>query len=321
MKKYKILILILGLSMIFFGCGKKTEKDPEDVVVEEDETVVVDEETPVEETEDDNSSSRDLYKKFDEVYYTKENSRELVELIDENISNVDEPTATGWINSLETKLNRELEIHMNELFQRDPDMELMNIEGTSRYFSEEKVDEIQNEELKNLVKELFATHYKLINVEGAFYPLVDYESLAGYNEYISQELGKYLEIKAMDSKEYPFSDGGRVISLEDLRNRIVETEKYLTDYQDGLRREEMVKEYRLKLRGYMEGLPNTPISDFEDGKIIPEVLEDFKKAAQLEDTTTGKILKNYVDDIENNDFVIDEEILRKADDYVNEAFK
>ncbi len=321
MKKYKILILILGLSMIFFGCGKKTEKDPEDVVVEEDETVVVDEETPVEETEDENSASRELDKKFDELYNTKENTLELVEFIDENISNVDEPTATGWINSLETELNRELEIHMNELFQRDPDMELMNIEGTSRYFSEEKVDEIQNEELKNLVKELFATHYKLINVEGAFYPLVDYESLAGYNEYISQELGKYLEIKAMDSEAYPFSDGGRVISLEDLRNRIVETEKYLTDYQDGLRREEMVKEYRLKLRGYMEGLPNTPISDFEDGKIIPEVLEDFKKAAQLEDTTTGKILKNYVDDIENNDFVIDEEILRKADDYVNEAFK
>ncbi len=123
----------------------------------------------------------------------------------------------------------------------------------------------------------------------------------------------------MDSENQPFSDGGRVISIEELQSRIIEIEKYLKQYPEGPRNEELIEDYSNKLSGYMGGLPNTPIFNSEDSKINPEVLESFEKTSQMEDLTTGRILKEYLEEIENKNFIIDQELLSQVEHYVEKA--
>lgn len=322
MKKLKLLFLILlSFSVVIVACNKVEEKPSEEPkeeveVVEEEPSVGEEgEKEPVVEDE----GAKHLTAEFDGLYTSDDKTLELVKFIEENINQVDETTGTSWMARLEEKLISELESKVDKLFEVDNNMELMEIDGTNKYFTVEKVEEIQNEELKNLVKEYFETYHRLINVEGNFYPIIDYKKLSYQNEYIDEELGRYFEIMAKDSEEAPFSDGGRIISVEDLKNRIIERETYLNNYPDSIRRETIVLDYTNKLRGYMGGLPNTPIYDYDTSIIQPEIMESFEETATLENLVTGKILKKYVEDIKNNDLLIDTDVLDKVERYVQEA--
>lgn len=325
MENYSKVSLLLVSILLFgiVGCESNNTTTPEEipeVTIEETEEVEsVDEEVLTENDEEITDESKDLDSKFNSLLASERVSTELVNFIDENISDLKEEDATNWIDKLEQKLDSDTEKRMNKIFELDTNNELLEIDGASPYLSEEKIDLIKNDELKNEVQENFNTFYKFVNVEGGFYPIVDYKKLSKYNEYISEELSDYINILSIDSEMKYFSDGARVITIEDLKNRILETETYLSNYSNGIREEKMTNEYEIKLRGYMAGLPNTPIYNFEDNKILTDIMDSFQETAALQNLATGQILAKYIEDIENNDFIIDEEILSKVDSYVAES--
>lgn len=308
MKKYKFtLLLILSFVLIFSACNQKEEK----ITTEPEKEVEV-----IEEPKEDDG---ELSKEFDAIYSNDDITLNLVKFVEENINKVQRKTGTDWLLKLEDRLLVEREGVMNSIFEKDEEGKLLEIDGTSRYFTEEKVEDIDHPQLKELVENTLNSYYRLINLEGNFYPILDYKKLSKHNEFIDEDLGKFFEIKAMDSENQPFSDGGRVISIEDLQIRIIEIEKYLKQYPEGPRNEELIEDYSNKLSGYMRGLPNTPIYSFEDSKINPEVLESFEETSQIEDLITGRILKEYLEEIKNKDFVIDQELLSRVEHYVEKA--
>lgn len=311
-----LLLMLLAFSVVIVACNKVEEKPAEKP---EEEVEVVENEQQI--PENKNEEEKNLTAQFDELYNSDDKTMELVKFIEENINQVNKVTGTNWMSKLEEKLISQLESRVDKLFEVDQNMELMDIDGTNKYFTVEKVDKIQNEELKNLVKEYFETYHRLINVEGAFYPIIDYKKLSHQNDYIDDELGRYFEIMAIDSEQAPFSDGGRIISIGDLKNRIIERETYLTNYPNSVKRETVVQDYENQLRGYMGGLPNTPIYNYDTSVIEPEIMESFEETATLENLITGQILKKYVEDIKNNDLIIDTDVLDKVERYVQEALE
>ena len=235
----------------------------------------------------------------------------LIKFIDENIEKVSKEDADEMINILDMSLETNREIYADRLFELDKDNELIDIDGEEVYFKPTSIEEIKDEKLRVEVDYLYKNMYKLTNIEGAFYPIIDYKAFKKYDDYINDEGKDYIDIRSIDSEDRTMSDGGINISFDELLNRILKTEEFLEKYPNSNRKTEMLYEYDYKINAYINGLPNTPIMDYESNKITEEVLNSYRAAIE-KDNYFASIIEEHLKNIEANDNIIDDDITTKA---------
>ncbi|WP_333657064.1 hypothetical protein [Tissierella praeacuta] len=311
MKKYKnmVIIFILILSVVTLSSCKK--KDPiKDLTKEPTESI--------ENSGEDGKDREKIMEDFDSTLKNKDLDK-IVSFIDENIGKLSQIEGDKMVSELENILSKSLDSMTDSILEIDTNGELIKIGGTEFFFPEDKIKDIQDENLRNLVTKLINSKYKLVNIEGNYYPLVDYEKMKEYNDYISDEMKEYIAIKAMDSNEPVAIDAGLKISYDELASRIIQTEKYIQRYSQGQRHEEMLGSYKNKLVIYLGGLDNTPICDPQSKKIYDEVLESYRKTSKTKDSTTAFIINKYIGVIEENKLIVNKVVEDKIVSLVNEA--
>lgn len=252
----------------------------------------------------------------------------LVKFIDENIDKVKIENATEMIKELEEVQEGYIERYTEKLFMEEHQMELLTLSEVQHseakiedylFFDNSKIEEIKNGNLKELVNNIMEGKYKLINMEGAFYPIIDYEALKIYNDNISDEMKEYIDLKSMDSNMPTILDAGLVISFDQLAERLVKTENYILKYPNSIKYEETLRLYGVYLKFYLEGSSNTPIYDYESKKIKDEVLSSYKKVRNMDETVTSKVVSKYIDIIGENQNIIDENVLSRVTEVHSEA--
>ena len=300
MKKYKnmVIIFILILSVVTLSSCKK--KDPiKDLTKEPTESI--------ENSGEDEKDREKIMEDFDSTLKNKDLNK-IVSFIDENIGKLSQIEGDKMVSELENILSKSLDSMTDSILEIDTNGELIKIGGTEFFFPEDKIKDIQDENLRNLVTKLINNKYKLVNIEGNYYPLVDYEKMK-----------EYIAIKAMDSNEPVAIDAGLKISYDELASRIIQTEKYIQRYSQGQRHEEMLGSYKNKLVIYLGGLDNTPICDPQSKKIYDEVLESYRKTSKTKDSTTAFIINKYIGVIEENKLIVNKVVEDKIVSLVNEA--
>lgn len=304
-----ILLIMVVLLIALSGCKKKpVTQEP----VKE----------PTESAEDigqEEVNKEEIMKDFNNLVESKKEPDIIVSFIDKEIAKLTIIEGDQMISQLERSLEKSLESLTDNIFKLDSEGELINLGGSELFFPKDKVKDIKNDELRKEIEKALDSKYKLINLEGAFYPIIDYEKLKEYNKNISPELKDYLAVKAMDSNMPVAIDGGLYISFDELGQRILKAEDYLQKYSGGQRQEEMLRNYRDKLEMYLLGMSNSPISDFETGEIYDEVLESYKKTSNTKDKVTAYIVRKYLNTIEENKYIIDESITKNILSLVNES--
>lgn len=310
-KSIRIPLIALALVLVFTmaSCKKKTI---------EDDVVVKPVEKPVEKVEDEEKVS--IMKEFDSLVSNNKNAPDkIIAFIDENIKKLSQLEGDKMIDALEKSLELNIESVTDIMLDLDKDGELLKLSGSEFNFPEEKVTEIKNKKLKEEVSQALKNMYKLINVEGQLQPIIDYNKLKTYNNEITDEWKSYLAIRAMDSDNVPFVDGGIRISFDNLADRIIKTEQYLNNYIDSSRQEEMLYLYENKLTAYMKGFPNTPISDPKTGRIYDNVMQSYDQTSKIEGFITPTIIYHYMEAIIDNKGIIDNGINKIAEDLIAEA--
>ena len=317
MKKKLLVIYILLLIMIlaFTGCvGDNEDKLPDKDPIEKP--------TDVEEPKDNEDTASEIHKKTIEEFRVIEEKSPtpdvLIKFIDENIEKVSTSVADEMIDTLEMSLEKNKTMYEDRIFELDKENELIEIDGMERDFRESSIDKIKDEKLKVEVTYLYSNMYKLTNVEGSFYPIIDYDKLKVYDKYLSDEWKDYINIRSLETDDRSMSDGGLTISFEELANRIFKTEEYLKSYPNAKRRKEILQEYEFKINAYLSGLPNTPIEDYETKEINKEVLESYKATAE-KDYEISKIVTEYLTIIEENNNIMDNEVFLKSYELVKKA--
>ena len=311
MKKLKfapIVLIILGLFIILSGCSKKKpiEKEPVKEPVEN-----------VEDVDKEEINKDKVMKEFDDIA-VKSDINKMVLFIDGKISKLSTIEGDKMISDLEKNLNKGLDSAKDKLSKLDISGELIQI-SNELFFPEDKIKDIKDDKLRTEVEMLFNNKYKLLNLEGEYYPVVDYEKLKKYNDNISPELKDYIAIKALDSNNPVAIDGGLYITHNDLSDRILKIEEFLQKYSGGQRYEEMLKQYRNKLSIYMTGIPNTPIADRDTNKINDDVLNSYKKTSETKDSVTAFIMRKYINSIKENEYIINDIVEGNALSLINES--
>lgn len=309
MKKLYIplIVLTLVLGLLLSGCNKKEEVDPPVV-------------TPPIENPNDDVVEETVLEEFAEVL-DKEDTDKIISFIDSNLDKLSELEGDIVIDGLERKLQNNIEATTDKIMELDKDNELLAIDGEKASFLEESISKIKNEELKTEVQKAYNNMYKLVNLEGQFYPIIDYSKLEKYNEYLTDEWIDYLAIMAMDSEDLPLADGALRISFDELAKRLFVTENYLNSYVEGQRQKEMLELYENKINVYLKGAPNTPIADRDTNIIAAEVLESYGETANVENYMTSHIIFKYLEFIKENKNVIDDHVLDEADRLIEEVME
>ncbi len=314
MKRLYLILLALGLvlALTLTGCNKKEEADKtpivkppvenpkDDVVVEEDEDTLIEE--------------------FADILDKEEEPDKIISFIDNNLDKLGELEGDIMIDGLEKKLIENEDSTTDKIFELDKNNEIIEIWENNNYeFGESQIGLIKDNDLKAELQKSYDNMYKLVNLEGQFFNVIDYARLQKYNDYLTDEWKDYLAIMARDSEDLPMADGGLRISYDELAKRLILTENYLNSYVEGGRREEMLELYENKIDVYLKGVPNTPIADRDTNIITDEVLSSYEKTANIENYITSHIVFKYLEAITENENIIDEDILNFADRLVDEA--
>lgn len=311
-KKFIWPLMILSVLILLAGCKKGEEKEQEPVPP-------VEVEEPVEPADDNEKEV--IMNDFNKLVDEDSDVEELVSFVNKNIKRVSQIEADTMIDSLENRLEENIDKLTNLIFATDKDDELMSIAGTEKFFPEGKISEIKNTELKEELTKAYDNMYKLVNLEGGFYPIIDYVKLKDYNDNVSNEWKEYFDIMAMDSEQIPLVDGGLTISYDELADRILATERHLNTYIEGPRQDKLINMYEVKLRAYLKGLPNTPIAESSTNRIKEEVYKSYQNTANNEGYIASFLVHQYIEDIDQNKLTIDNGILAKADEYLAEAVR
>ena len=311
MKRKFILSILLIVILALFLAACNNESPVEDPNPDPN---------PNNEEEENAVEENELMEDFREIA-DKNNPYEIKEFIDENIHKVSEEEASEMVDKLDRSLVNNIGAINDGIVTLDEDGELIEIGSTDFFFDRENVQEIDNEKLRQEVDMALDNGYKLINVEGSYNIIVDYARLQEYNDYISEKLVDYLEIRAMDSENPPFADAALIIEYDDLAERILKTEEYLTNYPESIRYVEMLDIYETKLDFYLRGIPNTQIYDYATNEIYDSPYDSFTRTSQVEDSITAHVTGQYLDVIDENDRIIDMDVLARGEELVEEAVK
>ena len=244
----------------------------------------------------------------------------LIEWIDSNIEKLSAESADELVETLRHSLELHIPIYEEELNQSNFQEELILIDGLSENFGEAKVDEIENQELRKLVDYLYKNNYRLVNLEGSFYPVVDYEELKDYASYLTDEFQEYLAIKSLESTERSMADGALIIDFDDLAQRILQEEAYLNIASANERKTDILEDYQYKVTAYLKGLPNTPIREDSNNQIKDEVLASYQEIAS-QDYEISRVLADYLERIEANNQKMDDDLLTEADDLIKDLIE
>lgn len=303
-------ILILALAV---GCTNDQDEtgeltDGDDVITEEDLDPTPDE---------DEKTGEEILSDFQEK--VEESLADAEDMIDSNLEELSEIEMDEMVSKLMTRTEEELEDIEQEIRAIDTEDELYDKFGGEVYIREDQIDEIENDELREKLESLYSQNYRMINLEGDYYPVVNYQAFKKYDQYVSDEVREYVDLKARDANDPAAIDGEIYISYDELADRIVATENYIKKYGEGDRYGEAINMYRNKLSMYLIGLPNSSISEENSDMIREDLMDSYRETALNEDSSTGFVVGKYINMINQNEGIVDGELLSQGQMLIEEA--
>jgi hypothetical protein len=276
-----ILILVLTMS-IFVGCGSTGSK--------------------VQSTKD-----KEVLSQMSMMQEQGYKPKEIFEYINQNIKEMNKKTATEAVGILVNTLEKYETIYNDQLFTGNiPD--LMN-KYFEFVFDYSKIELIKETDLKALLYDITLGGFKIVDTEGTFMVIVDYEALKTFNEYLEDELKYYVEIMAMIYNDPVAIDASIVVSPKELEKRIIQMEDYIKAFENQQRKEIILSLYLGNMMVYMSGTENTPIFDYDTGTMNTDMFKTFEVAASTyKETIFGKVMNKYVEVLKQEGFANTEKV-------------
>ncbi len=255
-----------------------------------------------------------IMKDFDELLTSEARPYQVILFIDENISNISPENAGLMLERLESIQKNYKQFYTDLLFEDDWQIKLADIFNHDIEIKD--LDEITDDQLKKTVTEIFDGGFKLIALEGSFYPYADYNFLKKYSDYLSQQFRDYLNVMANESDKIYSRDAALTISWDELASRLINCEEFLVLYpEDSVRKKEVGDLYMKYLVSYMIGQNNTPSYSYDNNKINQEVLDSYSKLiSDHPDNITTDLIKKYQVILVENGNKVNDSIFKKLDD-------
>ncbi|MDF2520253.1 MAG: hypothetical protein K0R84_881 [Clostridia bacterium] len=233
--------------------------------------------------------------------------KEMYEYLNQNITELSKQGATEALGILVSTLEDYESIYNERLFTGNlPDLMYQYFDITFDY---NKIEAIKEQELKDLLYDIIWGGFKIINAEGSFVVVLDYNSLKTFSKNVEDEIKAYIEIMAVRYNNPASVDASLVMTPDELENLILQMENYILSYNNQHREEIMISMYEGYIMVYLSGTEARPVFDFDTGAVDTELYKNFEDtAAEKKDTIFGRVISRYVELLKKEGFTNTEKV-------------
>lgn len=178
-------------------------------------------------------------------------------------------------------------------------------------------ENLKDEKQKALVQETRDNGYTVDHAEGFVFPIVDYTIYEEFRAYATEDIAEYYQIMAIESMNPFAKDAALMIEWEEIINRALQAEAFLTNFNESIKAEEVEMLYQRYETIALFGLNNTPLFDYEENTMEVEAKVAYEKAiASANGSEFLEKLNNYMDLLAKNDYKLTEEVTEYRDTLV-----
>jgi len=247
----------------------------------------------------------------------------LLAYIDSNSVLSTPDTMSELLEKLEYVQKAYIDIITGYLFEGSGQQTLMESFTSEEEFIKENLSKIKDESLRADMGKVLDGGFKFVNLEGSFYPIIDFEFLKKYSGNLNNDYNDYINLRAEESNNIYSRDAALMISWDELAERMIGSENYLVKYpQDSPRKVEAGRLFLGYFSAYIYGQDNTPTRDYSTNVVLDEVIQSYKKTiAENPDSKAATIISDLLSRLEKNKFLLDENLLGSLGTYISELVK
>jgi len=269
--------------------------------------------------EEPGTGDEDIINTFNELLDEGARSYQLISIIDENMTEISPEGYDILLEKLEMVQKEYIQYYTDLLFEDDWQSRLNDI--FNRDIESEGLADIEDVQLKELMTEIFQGGFKLVALEGSFYPYIDYEFFKRYAEFLSPMYFDYINVMALESNKISSRDAALTISWDELALRLISCEEFLLNYPDETIRKRAVGDlYMRYLVSYIVGQNNTPSRNYENNIVYPEVLDSYDKLfLEYPDHITAGLIRSFQEILAESDNTINDSVFEEINAIYREA--
>lgn len=239
---------------------------------------------------------------------------EIRSFIDKNIAQVSSQNAVTMVDAFEqvqrkylSKLEGEFfdDHKVQEQLQKSfaPGSDLTDFTG------------VKDQAVKTLLQRIKENGYKMETAEGMYYPVIDYSIYQKYDSMLPGDIAAYHNLMTAESNKAAAKDAALVIGWNEVIQRALTQEKFLSQYGNSAKAAEIKELYKRYVVYTFYGANNTPLFDYETKTMNKEAKNAYEQAVGLD--ANSKLLtqlKSYLTILANNHDKLTDEVnqFRKA---------
>lgn len=248
-------------------------------------------------------------------------TEEVISFLDKNISQVSKEDASKMAMKLEEIQKKNISKVEEKIFKQDIQTKFIKLQETGINFN--KFEDVKDAALKDLIKEVNETGYKIETAEGMYFPIINYEFYKKYSEYVTPDIKEYIEIMAIESNKVPAKDAALVIGWDEIIKRAVRQERFINNFNDSAKINDVKNLYKLYVTYAFYGSNNTPLFSYDSKVINQKAKEAYTNLVKVNDNSRIiKKLDEFLKVLENNKYKLTDSVekLRKdATDYLSDS--
>jgi hypothetical protein len=212
------------------------------------------------------------------------------------------------IKKLQENLRPELE---NEMFPITETLYEYNVTDLR------KPENLPDGAIQELMKKYRNMGYSVYSAEGMYYIEPNPQFLLGnFKTNISDDLFDYLTYRGEEVESHTFHDAAVIISWNELGDRIIDWENFLSDYPDSQYNEDAKSMYDVYLYTFLIGANNTPAYEYPTEILDPALLESYKRyISEFPQSSFTPILEDLLILLEEESYQKTERILEFLNPY------
>lgn len=271
MKRFALLFLLISL-LISAGCSASQPEQPDSSVKSE----------------------------YSRIMDKPSSPRELIEFADHKISLLSKEDATQLVLRLESTQQKQLDSRTEAWL--DADLQAVLQRFDFNITMDDMIKDAADEKLKNKLIETRDSGFKLIPLEGAYYPIINYEKYKIYQPYVDPDLKAYIDIAASESEQQYLNDAALTIPWPELARRTIRAEEFISKYPASVKSEDVRQQYDLYVSNYLYGANNTPAFDYQTQLLNKAPRQSYYETSKNEDGKLAEVIRQYIPILEKNQF-------------------
>lgn len=233
--------------------------------------------------------------------------KQQIQFIDDNIKTLPPEADSEIVLSLEKNLMNYQPVLEEKYWQQDIQSGLF--EAFTTGIDINNGDLMKDPTLKDLLNETRASGFKVETAEGTFFPVINYEMFKQYTSLLTPDIQEYMNIMAEESNQAPAKDAALVIGWEEILQRALRQEKFIADYKESKKVNEIKQLYKKYMTFTYYGANNTPLFDYNAKTLNSEAKSVYLNA--VKDTGSSVFLNNlsvFLDIAKKNDYKLTVEV-------------